>query len=92
MMGNSSLREGGLPGTIQKGTGAPLLKRLSLDPTIQDYYHPLFHLSLLVKVVEKTIALQFQLILNEIDHLNPYKPGYGTRSCFWMTSDESGMG
>uniref|UniRef100_A0A8D2J6W7 Reverse transcriptase domain-containing protein n=1 Tax=Varanus komodoensis TaxID=61221 RepID=A0A8D2J6W7_VARKO len=89
---NTSLRDGWVPAPLKKAVIRPVLKKVSLDPEMAPNYRPVAKFPFLGKVLERVVAGQLQVLLDETDYLDPFqsgfRPGYGTESALVALYDD----
>ena len=81
---NGSLAQATLPKTQKSSIITPILKKMNLDPNDMSHYRPISNLSFLSKIVERVVASQLQLHLDQ-HHLLPrsqsaYRPCHSTET------------
>ena len=73
---NGSLSSGVFPSEYRLALVRPIIKKCTLDPEILKNYRPVSNLHYISKLIEKVVADQIDLHLENNDMLDPYQSGY----------------
>ena len=90
---NLSLRTGHVPHAIKSAVITPLLKKLSLEPILRNYW-PVSNLAFLSKVLERVVAAQIKKYLDDNNPCDTFQSAYsaghsaktGDRVAEWSTA------
>jgi len=81
---NRSLASGRFPAGFNEASITPVMKKSGLDPTDASSYRPISNLSVLSKLLERTVVRQLMTYLTDADLLPPLQsgfwPGHSTES------------
>ena len=73
---NLSLTTSKFPTSFKSSNIVPMIKNLSLDPSVPSSYRPVSNLSFISKVLEKVVFLQLDYFLNRFSLLPPTQSGF----------------
>ena len=79
LMCNSSLSEGGLPGSQKAAIITPVLKKSNLDQDDAKNYRPISNLTFISKVIERMVIKQLKKHLVDSDLMPPLQLAYRSR-------------